>query len=91
MNSNLTAFLPYEFYRVDEEIMDHVMDYKWAIFFTILGTLLLDFSADTSQMPARAYLLDVCLPGGNRVRIELNALVGLTPTDLATLRTWNKS
>lgn len=62
LNSNLTAFLPYEFYRVEQEVMEHEMHYKWAIFVTILGTLLLDFSADTCQTPARAYLLDVCLP-----------------------------
>ncbi|XP_058458843.1 proton-associated sugar transporter A-like isoform X2 [Malaya genurostris] len=62
LNLNLTEFIPYQFYRVEEEIIEHEMKYKWAIFFTILGTLLLDFSADTSQTPARAYLLDVCLP-----------------------------
>ncbi|XP_055535240.1 proton-associated sugar transporter A-like isoform X2 [Wyeomyia smithii] len=62
LNSNLTAFLPYEFYRIEQEVTEHEMNYKWAIFFTILGTLLMDFSADTSQTPARAYLLDVCLP-----------------------------
>lgn len=62
LNSNLSAFLPYEFYRIDKEILDHEMDYKWAIFITIFGTLLLDFSADTSQTPARAYLLDTCIP-----------------------------
>ncbi|XP_058833575.1 proton-associated sugar transporter A-like isoform X2 [Topomyia yanbarensis] len=62
LESNLTDLLSYKFYRIEEEIGEHEMNYKWAIFFTILGTLLLDFSADTSQMPARAYLLDVCLP-----------------------------
>ncbi|XP_039449557.1 proton-associated sugar transporter A-like isoform X2 [Culex pipiens pallens] len=62
LRSNLSAFTPYEFYRVDQEIYNHEMHYKWAIFFTILGTLLLDFSADTCQTPARAYLLDICLP-----------------------------
>lgn len=37
--------------------------HPWGIFFTILGTVLLDFNADSCQSPARAYLLDVCLPG----------------------------
>ncbi|XP_055596962.1 proton-associated sugar transporter A-like isoform X2 [Uranotaenia lowii] len=60
--SNRTIPRAYEFYAVDNQIMEHEMHYKWAIFFTILGTLLLDFSADTCQTPARAYLLDVCLP-----------------------------
>ncbi|XP_015108433.1 proton-associated sugar transporter A isoform X1 [Diachasma alloeum] len=34
----------------------------WGIFFTILGTVLLDFDADACQSPARAYLLDVTIP-----------------------------
>lgn len=34
----------------------------WAIFLTILGTIVLDFSADNCQTPSRAYLLDMCLP-----------------------------
>ncbi|KAE9527697.1 hypothetical protein AGLY_012770 [Aphis glycines] len=34
----------------------------WAIFFTVLGTVLLDFDADACQSPARAYLLDICVP-----------------------------
>uniref|UniRef100_A0A182Q3U6 Sucrose transporter n=1 Tax=Anopheles farauti TaxID=69004 RepID=A0A182Q3U6_9DIPT len=36
--------------------------YKWAIVITILGTILLDFCADSSQAPSMAYLLDVSLP-----------------------------
>jgi len=35
----------------------------WAVFFTVLGTVLLDFDADACQSPARAYLLDICVPG----------------------------
>ncbi|XP_055703636.1 proton-associated sugar transporter A-like [Phlebotomus papatasi] len=34
----------------------------WAIFLTVLGTIVLDFSADNCQTPSRAYLLDMCLP-----------------------------
>lgn len=36
--------------------------HPWGIFFTILGTVLLDFDADACQSPSRAYLLDVCVP-----------------------------
>ncbi|KAL7294925.1 hypothetical protein TKK_0011846 [Trichogramma kaykai] len=36
--------------------------HSWGIFFTILGTVLLDFDADACQSPARAYLLDVTIP-----------------------------
>ncbi|XP_018794004.1 PREDICTED: proton-associated sugar transporter A-like [Bactrocera latifrons] len=36
--------------------------HPWGIFFTVLGTVLLDFDADACQSPARAYLLDICLP-----------------------------
>lgn len=42
---------------------DAVYDsYKWAVVFTILGTILLDFDCDNCLTPARAYLLDVTLP-----------------------------
>lgn len=39
-----------------------VGSHSWGIFFTILGTVLLDFDADACQSPARAYLLDVTIP-----------------------------
>ena len=48
-------------------IPDHPADlytyHPWGIFFTIIGTVLLDFDADACQSPSRAYLLDVTLPG----------------------------
>ena len=37
--------------------------HPWGILFTILGTVLLDFDADSCQSPSRAYLLDVTIPG----------------------------
>ena len=37
--------------------------HPWGIFFTIIGTVMLDFDADACQSPSRAYLLDVTLPG----------------------------
>lgn len=45
----------------------HIQDksstsFYWAILFTVLGTLLLDFNADNCQTPSRAYLLDICIP-----------------------------
>lgn len=36
--------------------------HPWGIFFTIIGTVLLDFDADACQSPSRAYLLDVTVP-----------------------------
>ncbi|KAK6641927.1 hypothetical protein RUM44_013647 [Polyplax serrata] len=36
--------------------------HPWGIFFTVLGTVLLDFDADSCQSPARAYLLDISVP-----------------------------
>ena len=42
-----------------------ISSHSWGIFFTILGTVLLDFDADACQSPARAYLLDVTVPGSN--------------------------
>ena len=38
-------------------------DHPWGIFFTVLGTVLLDFDADACQSPSRAYLLDVTVAG----------------------------
>ncbi|XP_055854051.1 proton-associated sugar transporter A-like [Episyrphus balteatus] len=34
---------------------------KIAIILTVLGTMMMDFCAETSQSPARAYMLDVCI------------------------------
>ncbi|XP_032688047.1 proton-associated sugar transporter A [Odontomachus brunneus] len=42
--------------------VDRASSHYWGIFFTILGTVLLDFDADACQSPARAYLLDVTVP-----------------------------
>ena len=41
--------------------------HPWGVFFTILGTVLLDFDADACQSPSRAYLLDVTLPGATLI------------------------
>jgi solute carrier family 45 protein 1/2/4 len=40
----------------------HVMNFKYSIIMVILGTVLLDINADASQIFARSYLIDVCLP-----------------------------
>ncbi|KFB53937.1 AGAP010854-PA-like protein [Anopheles sinensis] len=56
------ALRAYNFYRVDEEIVEHRLDYKWAIVITIIGTILMDFNADNCMTPSRAYLLDISLP-----------------------------
>ncbi|XP_011140951.1 proton-associated sugar transporter A [Harpegnathos saltator] len=44
------------------DMISRASSHSWAIFFTILGTVLLDFDADACQSPARAYLLDVTVP-----------------------------
>lgn len=49
--------------------------HPWGVFFTILGTVLLDFDADACQSPARAYLLDVTLPGNNYSLFHYNLLM----------------
>ncbi|XP_011867373.1 PREDICTED: proton-associated sugar transporter A-like [Vollenhovia emeryi] len=54
-----TAKLPEE---VTPESAARASSHSWGIFFTILGTVLLDFDADACQSPARAYLLDVTIP-----------------------------
>jgi len=45
-------------------------DHPWGIFFTVLGTVLLDFDADACQSPSRAYLLDVTLPEDHAVGLS---------------------
>lgn len=51
-------------YSIDRETApkDNYKYHPWGIFFTIIGTVLLDFDADACQSPSRAYLLDVTLP-----------------------------
>lgn len=44
-----------------ESTVSSVPFYKWAVVITILGTICLDFSADTCQTPARTYMLDTCV------------------------------
>lgn len=44
-----------------ESTISSVQFYKWAVVITILGTICLDFSADTCQTPARTYMLDTCV------------------------------
>jgi solute carrier family 45 protein 1/2/4 len=44
-----------------EEVFEMPNSHPWGVFFTVLGTVLLDFDADACQSPARAYLLDVTI------------------------------
>lgn len=47
---------------VDHNLPGHAMPFhKWAAVVTIIGTIFLDFSADTCQTPARTYMLDTCI------------------------------
>lgn len=45
-----------------ETNLSSAASHQWGIFFTIIGTVLLDFDADACQSPSRAYLLDVTVP-----------------------------
>ncbi|KAL7637240.1 UNVERIFIED_CONTAM: hypothetical protein RMT77_011952 [Armadillidium vulgare] len=45
-------------------------NHPWGVFFTILGTMLLDFDADACQSPSRAYLLDVTLPEDHAIGLS---------------------
>lgn len=68
-NGNFTSKTPVASHRITPKIEDNLGDnskeasHPWGIFLTILGTVLLDFDADACQSPARAYLLDVTVPG----------------------------
>lgn len=48
---------------LNENNSEKVNNHPWGIFFTVLGTVLLDFDADACQSPARAYLLDITVTG----------------------------
>ncbi|CAB4066598.1 SLC45A1_2_4 [Lepeophtheirus salmonis] len=52
----------------DDPLVRHY--HPWGIFFTVLGTVLLDFDADSCQSPARAYLLDVTVPEDHAVGLS---------------------
>ncbi|KAJ8935257.1 hypothetical protein NQ318_007067 [Aromia moschata] len=56
-NNNRTIFN-----GIQSEDISHVNSHPWGVFFTVIGTVLLDFDADACQSPARAYLLDVTIP-----------------------------
>ncbi|XP_023323806.1 proton-associated sugar transporter A isoform X2 [Eurytemora carolleeae] len=58
-----------EFYPISDEPPPR-QSHPWGIFFTIVGTVLLDFDADACQSPSRAYLLDVTLPADHAVGLS---------------------
>merc|ERR1719414_2445982 len=52
--------------------------HPWGIFFTVLGTVLLDFDADACQSPSRAYLLDVTTAEDHAIGLStFTIMVGL--------------
>lgn len=59
--ANLTNDDPSNFEYKTVNVPDHNKGFYWAILFTVLGTILLDFNADNCQTPSRAYLLDMCV------------------------------
>jgi solute carrier family 45, member 1/2/4 len=66
-NINQTKILPHRTTAIESDValggeMFTSESHSWGIFFTILGTVLLDFDADACQSPSRAYLLDVTQP-----------------------------
>ncbi|XP_017774154.1 PREDICTED: proton-associated sugar transporter A [Nicrophorus vespilloides] len=63
ISSHRTSAQTFNYTEVDEEMDDFQIpnSHPWGVFFTILGTVLLDFDADACQSPARTYLLDVTI------------------------------
>ncbi|XP_075232164.1 loss of visual transmission isoform X2 [Lycorma delicatula] len=61
-NSNSNSSVSNNTETVEVMLSDADFPHPWGIFFTVLGTVLLDFDADACQSPARAYLLDVTVP-----------------------------
>jgi solute carrier family 45 protein 1/2/4 len=64
INFNRTDYAPVSFEAPPRQY------HPWGIFFTIVGTVLLDFDADACQSPSRAYLLDVTLPVDHAVGLS---------------------
>uniref|UniRef100_A0A182J4A8 Sucrose transporter n=1 Tax=Anopheles atroparvus TaxID=41427 RepID=A0A182J4A8_ANOAO len=62
INNTVTSNGGSEWLQASATTNSGVAHYRYAIVFTILGTIMLDFCADTSQAPSMAYLLDVSLP-----------------------------
>lgn len=60
--ANLTNDDPSNYEYKTVNMPDKSNGFYYAILFTVLGTMLLDFNADNCQTPSRAYLLDVCIP-----------------------------
>ncbi|XP_037916322.1 proton-associated sugar transporter A-like isoform X3 [Hermetia illucens] len=58
-----------------------ISNHVYGFVFTILGTILLDFNADTCQTPSRAYLLDVCIPSDHvKAMSTFSVMAGLGGT-----------
>ena len=78
---NTKIFLFKFFFKLDDVDTNHA-SHPWGIFFTVLGTVLLDFDADACQSPSRAYLLDVTLPGKGSFKNYVDKFLDLLPFDI---------
>lgn len=56
--------------ELDSEESPEHHSHPWGVFFTVIGTVLLDFDADACQSPSRAYLLDVTLPEDHAIGLS---------------------
>lgn len=80
-NGELLGYLAGDPQPPNSTLDNYNNSHPWGIFFTVLGTVLLDFDADACQSPARAYLLDVTIPGIIQNETERNKI--LLPDDHA--------
>lgn len=78
--TNITAFRPtniiigqnitFNILKYASEPTASLHFYKWTALVTVLGSILLDFSSDNCQTPARTFLLDTCLAGKCKINFE---------------------
>ena len=54
----------------------HVSDHSIGIIITMVGQIILDWNADSSDTPARSYMLDVFNPEDLEKALAYRALVG---------------
>ncbi|CAJ1050521.1 proton-associated sugar transporter A isoform X3 [Xyrichtys novacula] len=56
-------------------ISDTPTNHRWGILLTVCGVVLMDFSADSSDNPSHAYMMDVCGPEDQDRGLNIHALL----------------
>ncbi|XP_034565062.1 proton-associated sugar transporter A isoform X2 [Notolabrus celidotus] len=60
---------------IGSAMADTATNHRWGIFLTVCGVVLMDFSADSSDNPSHAYMMDVCSPEDQDRGLNIHALL----------------